>query len=650
MDDSEIRNLERKARALIAGRDIPPSRMEVVRSLLNNESLNPEERYLSIIDLIKDCPGKKPRRIKRERAVQGDQRTASAPRESESTVVRHASRSDVADLYAPLESSEGIDRIGRKYEHLKLFKKRYLVHRDNRFGIGFRKRMIPTKRLLGVFTEVVGYQESITEKLGRVLNDILEDEGEKDPTVFNYIVFVRKWLLHQPLVKYRYNEIKWMERHQFEREFRNYIVTYYMVKKIDPKVKEMLLDRINGRLRSMADLKKSRVLEAMTDSERRRLERENLNREKEIYQFMVLLRSFLSTVQDDDLPLSVMTREKYGIKNYSELLMMIMEVLVFQRTLSSDTMISYYGIDQPVISSEVWDYNDVMLRKYRKDRESLASDRTSSLKNELAKYDTISFMLHVTDAGENLLIRAADDQWRIVDKKHYNTRLVYTENFFGFLDAVINYFYHAFIPLMDGTKMVFRDAAHHEHESSLFSPFYFESDIMQLNNILNEIHLFRSSNPSLAVTWSEVKKTMEGRESTPSHLWRFILGLGEFFYSIGTKTGAIFDMHKLWVYGGKHLLDQNTIRRPLEPIINDEEWRSGYPIPFYDCAIIQVPKVKILEKNLAGKRLLNDTLDDGVFVRLIAFAYQTAFECFNKKILSDMNRRKELAAELKSLG
>ncbi len=646
MKENEVRNLERKARALIAGKDIPKSRMDVVRALLVNETLNPEERYLSIIDLIKSCPDKKARRPERGRIVAADSRQWIAAGTDEP----RAARDDVADLYSPLESSENVDAILQKYRHLKLFRKRYLVHRNNRFGIGFRKRLIPTRRLQGIFSMIYGYQEELSSALSKVMNRILEDENEKDPTLFNYVKLLRKWLSSAPMIKYRYDELKWMERHQFEREFRSYAATFFSVKKIDARVKESILEGVTRRLRPADDpTKNARSADRQTEK-KKSTDRAFHQKEKETYHLVLLLRSFLSTLNDDELPLSDLVRGKTGVKNLSELLLVAMEALVFQRLIAHENMISYYGIEAVAVSGEEWDYSEDLLKKYRKDRESLSGDRTAHLKNEMARYDTLHFLLHLTEEGENLLIRAADDQWKIVDKKHYNTRLIYTENFFAFLDAVINYFYNAFVPLLNGTKFVFRDAAHHEFESALFSPYYFESDIQRLNEILNEIHRFRSDNPSMAVTWSEVKKTMEGRESSPSHLWRFILGLGEFFYRIAAALHEVYESHKLWVYAGKQLKDASAVRKPMEPqgaACQDDE--AGRPLSFYDCSIVLVPKTKIIEKNIAGKRLLNDAMDDGILIKLIAFAYQSAYECFNKKIFSDMDRRKEIMAELKTL-
>ena len=55
----EQKRLERKAKLFLMDKDIPPAKLEVVRSLMNNDSLENEEKYNVIIDLIKNCPDKK---------------------------------------------------------------------------------------------------------------------------------------------------------------------------------------------------------------------------------------------------------------------------------------------------------------------------------------------------------------------------------------------------------------------------------------------------------------------------------------------------------------------------------------------------------------------------------------------------------------
>ena len=250
MDEKEIKSLERRARALMASRAISPARMDVVHSLMQNESLAPGERYLAIIDLIKNNPEKKVKRTEKDSRIRN--RRQQAP-EACSDIKRGATREDVSDLYAPTESFRYIGDILRRYGHLKLFKIRYLVHRNNRFGIGFKKRIIPSKRLVKIFNDLWERQNAVADRLSRVMTDLLEDPSERSPQAFNYLRIISKWLLTAPLVKYRYDEIKWMERVHFEREFRSYAMKYFSIKKIDPLLKEALIEKVEERIRLHGD-------------------------------------------------------------------------------------------------------------------------------------------------------------------------------------------------------------------------------------------------------------------------------------------------------------------------------------------------------------------------------------------------------------
>ncbi|MBN2079264.1 MAG: hypothetical protein JW838_09880, partial [Spirochaetes bacterium] len=125
----EAKRIERRARAMLMSKEIPPNKQEVVRSLMNNAQLRSEEKYLAIIELLQSCPDKKvslqepgeparkeaPRRVKKARAP------APAP---------------APEIAAPTETSFYIDRLEAAYRPRKIFKKRYLAHRNNRIGIG----------------------------------------------------------------------------------------------------------------------------------------------------------------------------------------------------------------------------------------------------------------------------------------------------------------------------------------------------------------------------------------------------------------------------------------------------------------------------------------------------------------------------------
>ena len=282
--ENDIKKLERRARSLLLNKDIPSGKMELVRSLMKNEDLLPDERYRTIINLVQSCPDKKveldPVPKKKEKAATG---TASGGRRRKS--------GDVAA--GPTETAFYFDYLWGKYKHLKLFKRRYLVHRDNRLGIGFRKRLIPTKKMLKLLRDLAEFQEQIMTRLSPILMEMLRDEDMKSPVAFNYLRRFRSWIMDQPLVKHNYEAVKWMERPHFEREFRKYCINFFAFQKLEPEIREDILLTVENKLRLLEDLKKEDLLSSDSDSSRSGKERRNLNREKKIYDYMFLMRSFL---------------------------------------------------------------------------------------------------------------------------------------------------------------------------------------------------------------------------------------------------------------------------------------------------------------------------------------------------------------------
>ena len=159
----DIKKLERRAKAMLLDKDIPPAKMDVVRSLLNNSEIAPWERYGAIISLIQTCPDK-PR--PKQRAERVEIKSSRAVRRSPSSEEAHEQRRAV--VLEP--GSIFVNLLYAKYRNLRLFKKRYLIHAPNRLGIGIRKRLIPSKRMLSVIGAVVGEFVSASAGLGYLIN------------------------------------------------------------------------------------------------------------------------------------------------------------------------------------------------------------------------------------------------------------------------------------------------------------------------------------------------------------------------------------------------------------------------------------------------------------------------------------------------
>ena len=144
---SDSKKIERRAKSMLLDKDIPPAKMEIVRSLMRNTGILPEERYRAIIELVQSCPDRIARKPSNRRVSAGG---AAQPQADQDTIEKTIdNRPD-----GPTETSYFINEIYHKYRHSKMFKKRYLVHKNNRIGIGFKKRLIPGKNLIKVLTEL----------------------------------------------------------------------------------------------------------------------------------------------------------------------------------------------------------------------------------------------------------------------------------------------------------------------------------------------------------------------------------------------------------------------------------------------------------------------------------------------------------------
>ena len=116
--DSELKRLERRAKSMLLDKDIPPSKRDIVRTIMNNETLHPEERYSAIIELIKTCPDKVSAVQKRRKIA----RRCGFQRPLPEIPVQKRETAAVQE-FASEERSIYVDSIRRKYAGLKLFKK-----------------------------------------------------------------------------------------------------------------------------------------------------------------------------------------------------------------------------------------------------------------------------------------------------------------------------------------------------------------------------------------------------------------------------------------------------------------------------------------------------------------------------------------------
>ena len=621
---------------MLVGKEIPPHKQELVRTLMNNRQLKPYEKYRAIIELVNNCPDKKVVLYENEGVKpEPAKKKKASPRTPDARQV-------AADLSAPTETSYYIDDLYREFRGYGLFRKRYLVHRNNRIGIGVRKRLVPSRHMLKIMKYLADIQGDIAGQLVVIMMKILEDPDAEDPLVFNYLRCVRKWMAEAPLLQLKYDVIKWMERAQFERELRGWVTWYFSFLKLNADMREKIITEAENRLRLLDDFRKDAFLDGEPPAYRKDKEKRNLEKEKLVYEFMMLLRSFIPLNVGQECLLSKRMKEQYGIRGLGEFMVVIEEALVFQRHVEAETIAAHYGIREPFVNTVEWDYSEDFLVKVGKDKESLMKKTRESIRRELEPYETLAVLLRLDDEGRNMLLRGVEDQWRYIDKKHYDARMMYNENFINFLDALLQSFRNMYVPLLDGSTVVFRDMGRQEFEGAIFSLNYFEGHLDLFNKVLNEMHSFRTGNPTIAIGRDEVKKMMKGQGGSGAQVDRLMRSIGDCFYLFGKELQVVYEQHRRWAAGRAPGAGIEPARESLKARGLDEKSEWGRPVPFYDCVIIEVKNGSPLSKELAGKRVMEDSLMDGVFLRMNAFAYQVAHECMSERLARNLEERKKL--------
>ena len=599
-------------------KDIPPHKQDLVRTLINNKKLSPEEKWRAVIDLIRNCEEKKVVIYDKRVPVETAKDKKRPPREGGALL-------PAPEISAPTETSYYIDELYRKYRHGGLFRRKYLVRRPNRFGIGTRKRLIPTKKLVKLIELLAVSQNLVLSRLDAVMREILFDDSAEDPTVFNYLRLIRLWMTEAPLLHEPYDAVKWMERDNFDHAFRSLITYFYSFLKLGADAREKILAEVENRLRSLDVLKKEAANDEDPDMNRKEKDKRNLDREERIYEYLMTIRSFLPVDARQECLLAKRLKRYYDFNNLSELFLVIEEALVFQRPLTVEELVAYFRIRAPIVSQTAWDAAEDLLKKAGKDPESLELKKRESLRKELDPYETLYMLLRYEGPGHDLLLRAYADQVHYMDRKQYDPKIMYNDHHIDFIHGLVHYFKNMYVPLLDGSTVVFRDMGREEHSGSIFSQDYFVEQLKSFKSVAEEMELFINNNPALELTGD-----------------RLIRSVGDCFYGIGKELRHVFDAHRRWYSLLTRTADSEMTRVPITAREPDDRGGRGRPIPYYDCVIKELKSGTLLANELIGKRILEDNLFDGVFVRMNAFAYQVASDCSNENLLHDLDEMKSI--------
>lgn len=647
--EEKRKQLERQARSLILSKEISSEDREKINSLMRNQNLPHEERYTTIINILKRSPDKVIDQIEDEEDEPVNSKTKVNTRRrptAPSATIKNSSLSQTQvkkfpDVNGPTETKLYINDIYNRYRSFKLFKKRYLAKRENRFGIGFSKRLIPTKKFLLLINDIRSFQENVLTRLPQILERILKDESIETPLEFNYLRLLRRWMIISPFASLTYDRIKWMEQWDFERELKSYVVYFHSFLRVESEPREQVLAIVEKFLREEPDLVKEEILENEDRVFSIRKENENFRKEKYIFEYLGTIRSFMAIHGESDSLLAAFIKKKYNIATLEETLNIALEALFFQRPFTGSELREYFEIKPPVVSSEIWDLNSARLKLYGKDPESKRLKQAEKLTGELFWYDTIFQIIKVDDNGQSILIRSVEDQWKNVDHINRDAEDSCKNNFIVFLEGIIHYFKNLIIPLING-KPLFFDMNGKSVEGAIFAADFFFEEIKEIESLVVDIYNFRNTNPTLKITDEEIKKIIAKKLSSMNHVEGIVFKSGSSFYALGNRLQEVYHNHTK----ACEKISKPQIRtNPLKA----EDRDSEVLIPYSGCLFKGFEPPTPLLKRIAGRKVLSDTMKGGIIVFIMAYCYQAALLCGYPQIQNDLGKRDIIKRQIKEL-
>jgi hypothetical protein len=646
------KRLERQARSLILTKDISLEDRDKINSLMRNQSIAHEERYTTIINILKRSPDKETSEIEDEDEPVNDiKASVRVKRDVPAAMLKKQAISGYAaaqagakkfpDINGPTETKLYINEIFLKLKKYKLFKKKYLVKRDNRIGYGWSKRLIPSKKFITLMNDIRFFQESILSRLPQILEQILKDESIETPLEFNYLRQLRRWMIISPFTSLSYEKIKWMQQWDFERELRAYIINFHSFMRIDTEQRELVLAMVEKFLREEPDLLKEEIGENDERSISIRKENDNYRKEKAIFEYLGALRSFMALHGESDSLVAAFLKKKYDIYTLEELINITLEALVFQRPFTSTELREYFEIRTLTVSADAWDLSSARLKIYGKDPESKRIKQAARLQKELLWYDTIHQIVKVDDNGQNILVKSVEEQWKYVDRVNRDAEDSLKNNFIVFLEGVTHYFRNLMMPVLSGRPLMF-DYFGESVEGALFSPDFFFEEIRDIESLIADIYNFRNINPTLKVTDDEIKKIVAGKISSMNHVEGIVFKTGSSFYALGKKLHEVYHNHM-------KAAEKNTKTQLRTTPLNPEDRGAEVLIPYSSCLFKGFEPSNPLLRRIAGRKILSDTMKGGIVIFIMAYCYQMADLCGYPQIRNDLGKRDIIRKEIKDL-
>ena len=643
--------LERRAKSLILSKEISLDDRDSINAIMRNQEMSQEDRYTKIITLLKKVPDKEIKEIKENEEIEEEteksqdiKKTKTSNDEKQKDAKKKELEARIARrrlAIGPTKSKVFINNIYDNFKKYKFFKIRYLARRDNKFGYGWSKRLIPTKIFFTLMDDMRSFQDTVLSRLPQILELILKDDSITTPLEYNYLRQLRRWMRITPFANTQYEKIKWMEQANFERELKPYVVYFHSFMKMNEKHRDVVLALVEQFLKKEPDLIKEEIYGNEEKSVLAQKESDNHKKEKYIFEYLGAIRSFMVIDKESDSLLAECLKEKYGIPTLEEALNIILEALVFHKPFIHSELIEYFDIRPLSVSSIMWDLNSERLKLYGKDAESMKKKRLEKLKRDLFWYDTIYQAVKIDDSGKNILIKSVEDLWKHIDRINRDAEEAMKTNFIVFLEGLISYFKNLIVPLINGRPVLF-DLYGHASEGAIFSQSFFFEDIIEIESLAAEIYNFRDENPTLKVTADELTKIISKKISSMNHVEGLVYKIGSIFYSIGSKIQEVYNNH---VKAMKEKKNTELRTTPLEL----EDRNRETLVPYSMCVFKGLEEPTPLAKRIEGRKILNDSMKGGLIIFLMAYCYQTAFICGNPQIKNILTKRDIIRREIDGL-
>lgn len=618
--ENDLKALKRKAKALLLSKDIPAGKMDIVRALLINDRVLEEEKYRAIIDLIKNYPDK-----------------PVMPVSPGKVEVKGADEFKKIKQY----DSKNTNILYHKYKHTKLFKKRLLVHANNKFGIGFLRRLIPSPKFLKVSQRLFDLQSALRQRMYKILTDIVDDKSIDNPVIFNYCVVLYNALESVCLLDKHYMELKWSGPEEYKQLLSPYIESLLKLSLLDTGTKEAIIQLIDQKMRESEDLQKKPE----------NINKKNLSIEQYIYDFVTTIRCFLYPATTNDCSLIAVLKKETSLPSFESFCVACVEALITGKPVALADIINMFFVSAPKVSDTAWNFDHDELVKAGKDAESLKRKAKEALHKKLDPYDELFRFLTYAPEGKEVMIQCFEDQRKMVDKRNEQYEDTYSKDIVMLLEGMLLGFINQYGCMIDGSVLYFENG-NNQYEGCIFTESYFMHEFARFAEILSEINIFRTNNPTFHVTRDELIEGINKKKKSLYPIERFMTVIGDMFYDMGIELFMLYNRHRNWILNGATGSNDAIMRTAFSartsgvlPFDDDE----AIPIPFSDCLISGFTKSRALSKLLLHKPVIHATLRDGVFPQMAAFCLQVAHLCLNDRLYGHLDERTRILTQIRGL-